>query len=183
MSALRSRPTLRRLDTMTRLLARFAALLLLGAALPALAGALTPLQPGDYARIKSARSGKPFIVTLWGLDCPYCKGNLAMLGAAAKANRQLDLVVIATDTPDDAAALAPLLRQAGLGERRTWVFGDAAPERLRFEIDRQWHGEMPRTYLFDADHQATAVSGSLAAEDFHLWLRRNGLEAPRAVRP
>ncbi|QEL65476.1 hypothetical protein OTERR_20000 [Oryzomicrobium terrae] len=145
-------------------------------ALPALAGTLTPLQAGDYARLKATRSGKPFVVTLWGVDCPYCKGNLAMLAAAAKSNRKLDLVVIATDTLAEADAIAPLLRQAGLAERRTWVFGDAAPERLRFEIDRQWRGEMPRTYLFDADHQVTAVSGALSEDELRQWQRRNGLD-------
>ena len=140
------------------------------------AAVLTPLQPGDFGRIKAARAGKPFIVTLWGVDCPYCKGNLALLASAAKANPRLDLVVIATDSPEEAEAITPLLRQAGLGERRTWVFGDGSPERLRFEIDRQWHGEMPRTYLFDTDQHVTAISGTLSATTLHDWQRRNGLE-------
>ena len=37
----------------------------------------------------------------------------------------------------------------GLGKVEQWVFADPMPERLRFEIDRRWYGELPRTHFYD----------------------------------
>jgi hypothetical protein len=48
-----------------------------------------------------------------------------------------------------------------LQNTEAWVFADSFVERLRFEVDKQWQGELPRTYLFSDDGEAEAVSGKL----------------------
>jgi thiol-disulfide isomerase/thioredoxin len=133
---------------------------------------LRPFGKGDMARLLAEREGRPFILTLWGTDCPHCKGTLRQFAGLTKAHPDLDLVVVSTDSPDDGKTIAGMLKTVGLGERDTWVFA-GAPERLRYEIDRRWGGEMPRTYLFERDHQFAAFSGSVDATALKQWLARN----------
>ena len=48
-----------------------------------------------------------------------------------------------------------------------------APERLRFAIDPRWHGELPRTYLYDRAHVVQAVSGVIPPEQLTKWVKEN----------
>lgn len=157
---------------MRRLLV-LAALLLAQAA--AAAADLRPLGRGDIARLLAERQGRPVAVAFWSVDCPHCKGTLRQLSAVAKANPRLDLLVISTDNLGERKTIAAMLAATGLGELDTWVFGDEAPERLRYEIDRRWGGEMPRTYLYDVDRKVTAFSGTVGDDALADWLARNGI--------
>ncbi len=139
------------------------------------AAELKPLEQGGFEKIKAERQGKPFILTLWGIHCPYCMEGLRHLSALKKNLPKTDLVVISTDTLEVKKSIASMLADAGLDQHDSWVFGEAAPERLRYEIDRKWRGELPRTYLFDADHRVRAVSGTLAKRDLDDWAVRNGV--------
>ena len=150
----------------------FALLTVLGIA-AASAAELRPFGQGEMARLLAEHQGRPFALTLWGLDCPYCKGTLRQLAVLARTHPTIDVVVVSTDTPGESKAIAAMLATTGLAKRDTWVFGDEAAERLRYEIDRRWAGEMPRTYLFDRDHKVTAFSGPLADGVLKQWLSRN----------
>lgn len=146
------------------------------------AAELHPLGRGDVARLLSERQGRPVALTLWSVDCPHCKGTLRQLAALAKANPRFELLVVNTDNLDERRTIAAMLAASGLGERTTWVFGDEAPERLRYEIDRRWGGEMPRTYLYDADRKVAAFSGPVSEDAIADWLARNGIETGRRGR-
>lgn len=143
----------------------------------AAAAELRPFGRGEMARLLAEREGRPFVLTLWSIECPHCGGTLRQLAALAKANPRLDLVVVNTDSFGERPAIAAKLEATGLARRATWVFGDEAPERLRFEIDRRWGGEMPRTYLFDRQHRALAFSGPVEAQALRQWLAQ-GKEQP-----
>lgn len=139
----------------------------------ACAAELRAFGQGEMARQMAEHQGRAFVLTLWGLDCPYCKGTLRQLAALAKTHPAIDVVVVSTDSLGDGKAIAAVLATAGLTKRDTWVFADEAAERLRYEIDRRWAGEMPRTYLFDREHKVTAFSGPLAEGVLKQWLKRN----------
>ena len=47
----------------------------------------------------------------------------------------------------------------GLGSAENWIFSDGFVERLRFEIDPAWQGEIPRTVLIARDGTATTIRG------------------------
>jgi hypothetical protein len=66
-----------------------------------------------------------------------------------------------------------MVRGYGLEKSAQWIFADAMPERLRFEIDRRWHGELPRTYLYDRRHTVQAFSGLIPPEHLAQWVRDN----------
>jgi thiol-disulfide isomerase/thioredoxin len=132
------------------------------------AAELKPFVAGSMAQIQAERSGKPHVVSLWSLTCPPCHEELALLGEFRRAHPKLQLVLIATDSPQDAPALREVLRRHGLETADNWVFADAFVERLRHEIDPAWYGELPRSYLSDGKTTRT-VSGKLNRKQLEAW--------------
>ena len=59
-----------------------------------------------------------------------------------------------------------MLEKHHLNDVENWVFADANSQKLRFEIDPSWYGELPRTYFFDSAHNRNGNSGLLAVQDF-----------------
>lgn len=134
-----------------RLARRFLLMLcLMLAAAVAAAQELQPFVSGSLKEIVATRQGKPFILGLWSLTCAHCRDELTLLSSLKKRYPKLDLVLVSTDTPADRADILATLGQFGLGRAEAWVFADDFAERLRFEIDPKWHGELPRSYLYDA---------------------------------
>ena len=50
-------------------------------------------------------------------------------------------------TRNEGSAASAMLAQTGLATAENWTFGDGFIERLRYEIDPRWQGEIPRTVL------------------------------------
>lgn len=141
--------------------------LLAGAA--AQAAELKPFVAGSMQQIRAAHAGRPFVLVLWSLTCSHCQEELAQIGTLKRRHPQLNVVLVSTDTPDDAAALTATLARHGLARAEAWVYADGFSERLRFEIDPRWGGELPRTYFFDRAHAVTARSGALAPAELERW--------------
>ncbi len=120
--------------------------------------------------IKRDFAGRPFILSLWSISCSHCLRDLPMLKQAAA--RGANLVLVSTDSLDDAEEIRAALRRAGLARGDSWVFADDVPERLRYAIDPDWHGELPRTYLYDRAHGREAVTGLLSRKQLEQWLQR-----------
>jgi thiol-disulfide isomerase/thioredoxin len=126
---------------------------------------------GSLAQIQAARQGKPFVLAFWSIGCTHCPTELKTLGDLKRRHPKLDVVLVAADTPDDAPQTALLAKSYGLGKVEQWVFADLMPERLRFEIDRRWYGELPRTHFYDRNHKVEAVSGVVPEERLQRWIR------------
>ncbi|CAH1905639.1 AhpC-TSA domain-containing protein [Candidatus Nitrotoga sp. HW29] len=126
---------------------------------------------GSYQQIVSARAGKPFIISLWSLDCTYCRDDMVLFGKLSKKFPDLDLVLISTDTPDQTKEIARTLQKYPLKKAESWVFADSFVERLRYEVDTQWYGELPRTYFYDAQGHVLALSGRLDYAQIERWIR------------
>ncbi len=149
----------------------FALLLCLGAACASAAQEAKPFVRGSQQEIIFARTGKPFIIGFWSLTCTNCRDDLALFGKLAKKYRNLDLVLVSTDSPEQKREIALTLQHYRLGRAESWVFADSFTDRLRFEVDPQWYGELPRTYFFDADGRSTAVSGKIDHDQFEHWIK------------
>lgn len=120
---------------------------------------------GSYQAILDERQGKPFIMVLWSLDCVHCYAELELLGRFIKTHPDLNLVLVSTDSLADLNEIRPVIQQHGLQDTPLWIFAEAASQRLRFEIDRHWYGELPRNYIFNARHSRRAKSGALSLSD------------------
>lgn len=145
---------------------------------PALAAQeIKPFVRGSYREIVAARRGKPFIVNFWSLSCSYCKVELVMLKKLARKYPALDLVLVSTDTPEEEKEISATLAEYSLGKAEAWLFADSFADRLRFEVDRTWQGELPRTYFFGAQGEVNGISGKLEQKALEQWIEEQ--YAPR----
>lgn len=141
---------------------------------PASAAGPQSFTPGSLDAIKAKHAGRPFILSMWSVNwCGHCITELTMLGKVARNNKSLPLVLVSTDTPEFSAAIQQTLDRLGLAQKENWVFDDDIPERLRQAVDPSWHGELPRTYLYDARHQREAVMGVLGEKQLQAWIRQH----------
>jgi thiol-disulfide isomerase/thioredoxin len=120
---------------------------------------------GSYRTILEQRQGQPFVMALWSLDCVHCYAELELLGRLAKAHTDFNLVLVSTDSFADLNEIRQVIEQHGLQDIPQWIFAEPASQRLRFEIDPHWYGELPRNYFFDARHSRRAKSGALTQSD------------------
>ncbi|MDD5300274.1 MAG: TlpA disulfide reductase family protein [Gallionella sp.] len=132
---------------------------------------IKPFVQGTYQQIVSARQGKPFILGFWSLSCGYCKVELAMLKKLARKYPKLDLVLVSTDTPEEEKMVSATLAKLSLNKAETWLFADGYADRLRFEIDKKWYGELPRTYFFNTNGEVKAISGKLEQGEVEQWIK------------
>lgn len=132
-----------------------------------------PFVAGSLAKILAARQGKPFVLAFWSVTCTHCPTELKALGNARKTHPEFEVVLVAADTPEDAPLAAKMAARFGLGKVEQWIFADDMPERLRFEIDPRWHGELPRTHFYDRDQRVEAVTGVVPSQRLAAWVKAN----------
>jgi hypothetical protein len=98
---------------------------------------------------------------VWSLDCEYCQASFKTLAQEKRKHTDLTVITLATDAAADAQTaglITKKLAASGLAAN-AWAFGAAPSEQLRFAIDAGWHGEMPRSYWFNARGEKVAYSG------------------------
>src|SRR5258705_4361753 len=131
---------------------------------------LKPFGRGSWQDVLRSHTGHPTIVHFWGVTCGPCKIELPLLGAFMKDHPAIDVVTISADlVPDLPGAARAMLEKAGLGSAENWIFNDGFVERLRFEIDPAWQGEIPRTLLIARDGTVTTIEGSAEISDLGKW--------------
>lgn len=133
---------------------------------------IKPFVRGSYQQIVSARQGSAFIVSFWSLSCSYCKAELGMLKKLAGKYPKLDLVLVSTDTPEEGNLVSSALEKNSLKKADAWLFADSFTDRLRFEVDKGWQGELPRTYFFGTKNEVTAISGKLEWDVTEQWIKQ-----------
>jgi thiol-disulfide isomerase/thioredoxin len=154
---------------------RFAGILGLGvliASAMALAAppALKPFERGTWQRVLKGHAGRPTLVHFWGVTCGPCKVELPLLGQFAKDHPGIDVITISADlVPNLTAATQSMLDKAGLSSAENFIFSDGFVERLRFEIDPAWQGDIPRTMLISRDGTISTIEGSAEIADLEKW--------------
>ena len=132
---------------------------------------LAPFGRGSWQKLLRAHAGHPTIVHFWGVTCGPCKVELPLLGAFMRDHQGVDMVTISADlVPDLPATTRAMLQKAGLGSAENWIFDDGFVERLRFEIDPAWQGDIPRTLLVAGDGAITTIEGSADLAEIGKWL-------------
>ncbi|CAN5905975.1 TlpA disulfide reductase family protein [soil metagenome] len=130
-----------------------------------------PFERGSWATLRSQHAGKPTVIHFWGLTCAPCLVEMPAWGKLQAERRDLNLVLLAADPlPQDPARLDATLQRAGLGKSESWGFTDRFYERLRYEIDPAWAGELPRTVMIDRDGKVQVLSGVADLATVKAWL-------------
>ncbi len=140
--------------------------------------AFRPLQAGSFGTLVDARRNQPFLLILWSITCGPCRDEFALLREMRLRHPGLPLVLVSTDDHGDAVVAGKALEEFGMAGEESWIFADDA-QKLRYEIDPGWYGELPRAYFYDPRHRREGVSGRLARARIERWLESwSGKPAP-----
>jgi thiol-disulfide isomerase/thioredoxin len=131
---------------------------------------LKPFERGSWQQVLRSHAGRPTLVHFWGVTCGPCKVELPLLGEFMKGHPAIDVVTISADlVPDLPGATRSMLQKSGLSSAENWIFNDGFAERLRFEIDPAWQGDIPRTMLIARNGTITTIEGSAEIADLEKW--------------
>ena len=154
----------------TKILAAAIALLMVSGG-ATIAADLHPFVRGSWKTLRQAHAGKPIVVHFWGLTCGPCLVELPNWTNALKKRADLKLVLVdASPFGDEPGEVTAALKKAGLDSQENWLFADSFEERLRFEIDPRWRGEMPYTLLIGRDGKVTGMTGVMDFKKLDAWL-------------
>ncbi|ARJ65762.1 thiol-disulfide isomerase [Magnetospirillum sp. ME-1] len=128
-----------------------------------------PFVRGSWQTLLQAHAGRPLAVHFWSLTCAPCLAELPQWRDTVKAGG-VDVVLVTTDPPEDTPKVERTLKRAGLDKVESWGFADSFVEKLRFEIDREWRGELPLTILVTASGKRESRTGTLSRQDMESWL-------------
>lgn len=126
----------------------------------------------SFEEIKSSFEGEEFLLGLWSVDCPPCMVEMQYMAKLIELNPDIPYVLISTDPIEQRENSAEYLEDVGLAELKSWMFADSFVERLRFSIDPNWYGELPRSYYFDNTHGMKSHSGIVSEELLRGWFNR-----------
>ena len=146
------------------------ALLLSLLAMTSLRAEILDFKHDSLSTIVEQHAGTHFILFVWSIDCPACKSDLANFSRLKKAEFNNRIVLLNSDGQLSKERVAKTIMEFGLRELENWKFAYSAIARLRYQLDREWAGELPRSYLYAADGSSQAFSGSLDIDDLTRWL-------------
>jgi thiol-disulfide isomerase/thioredoxin len=134
-------------------------------------GELHPFKRGSWQEIRRAHAGAPIVVHFWGLTCGPCRTEMPKWGQLLQERRDLKLIVVDADlVPNTADAVSETLAKTGLSDAENWMFADDFAERVRFEINPRWRGEIPMTLLLARDSKTTTIEGAADPAQVRAWL-------------
>lgn len=121
---------------------------------------------GSYQQILNDNAEKPFVLAIWSVDCPSCLKDMDVLYNVHHNHPDLKIVMLSTDETDASEEVQNILIQHKLDDLDNWIFGSDDAQKMRYEIDPRWYGELPRTYFFTSSHTRIGKSGALKIEEF-----------------
>ncbi len=136
----------------------------------AVADGIKPFVSGSMAQINTTQQQRPMIVSFWSIDCPPCYKELRLWRELSSRHQQLNLVLVSTDDVESRAEVQQVLQEQGVSHLQSWQFADGNAQRLRYEIDKRWHGELPRTYFYAPAGEISVLSGVIDLIKVEQWL-------------
>ena len=121
---------------------------------------------GSYPQLLEKHTGRPVMLVIWATTCATCMKKMPMLNKLKEDQPDVKIILLSVDELADTKQVQTILTRHGLTDLENWIFADENAQRLRYEIDPQWFGELPRTYFLDGKHQREGISGALSYEDY-----------------
>ncbi|QGM96890.1 TlpA family protein disulfide reductase [Methylocystis parvus] len=144
------------------------------AATGALALDFKPYGRGAFAQIVKTHAGKPLIIHFWSVTCPPCIAELPQWTKLISDHAEIDVVFVNADDAEDRARAEARVEKAGLSKANHYGFEDDFVDKLYFEADASWRGELPFTALVAPDGGVTAVTGAIDDPLVTRWLEKRG---------
>jgi len=153
---------------------RFAALVLAFALAASSAAAFDfkPYGRGAFSQLTKTHAGKPLIVHFWSVTCPACLAELPQWAKIAGEKKGIDIIFVNTDSDEDRARAQARIEKVGLSSADHYGFADDFVEKLYFEADSTWRGELPFTALVAPDGAIVTVTGAVDDPLIVEWLEK-----------
>ena len=120
-------------------------------------GSTAPVRPWQLAGNSQGPCRAPDGGAFLGTDLRPLPDRNARWGSRS-GTADLNLVVINADlVPNEPEAVSTCWLRRDWRPAENWTFDDDFVERLRYEIDPQWRGEIPRTLLIARDGSTTVI--------------------------
>lgn len=133
---------------------------------------LKPFVPGSYQQLLDSNANKPFMLVIWSITCSSCLKDMALLNKMHLENPSVNIIMLATDDASESDQIQQILAKNQLTGLENWIFADENPQKLRYEIDPKWYGELPRTYFLNKKHEREGISGVLSQEDYEGYFKK-----------
>lgn len=125
----------------------------------------------SWQDLTDAHKGQRLIVHFWSLACAPCLTELPEWGKFLAGHPGAPLVLISWESrPQPAERIRATLAKAGLAGAENWTLIDGFEQKIRFALDRDWMGELPRTQLIAQDGSVTTISGAMDFSKLAAWL-------------
>ncbi|WP_411726823.1 TlpA family protein disulfide reductase [Methyloglobulus sp.] len=133
---------------------------------------LKPFAPGSYQQLLDSNANKPFMLVIWSITCSSCLKDMALLNKMHKNRPEMNMVMLVTDDASATEQIQQILAKNELTGLENWIFADENPQKLRYEIDPVWYGELPRTYFLNKSHEREGISGVLSQDDYETLFKK-----------
>jgi hypothetical protein len=133
--------------------------------------ALKVFGQGSWHDLTGAHKGQKLIVHFWSLACAPCLTELPEWGKFLAGHPGAPLVLVNWETrPQPEDRIRNTLAKVGLAGAEQWALADDFEQKIRFAIDRDWMGELPRTQLIAPDGSLTTFAGAMDFAKLAAWL-------------
>ena len=120
---------------------------------------------GSFEQIVVEKNKQDHLVILWSFDCPPCITELEKISELHQQFPNYQLTLINTDAVDEQVRVKKILQQFNLAGLDSWMFANSDEERLRFDIDPRWYGDLPRSYFFPLKGKIQRLRGALSSAE------------------
>ncbi|MCO7225147.1 hypothetical protein [Pleionea sp. CnH1-48] len=121
--------------------------------------------------LKASNKDKRWVLLLWSQDCEPCLDELDML-SKLKSNMLGQVVLLNTN---DASVLIDegkqIIEQLKLSSTTNFFFTPGKGKKLKYLLDPDWSGELPRSYFVDEDGNMLAKSGMIKEKHLKAWIK------------
>jgi len=119
----------------------------------------------SFEQIVNAKNKQDHLVILWSFDCPPCIKELQKISDLHQQYPDYQLTLINTDSVDEQVRVKKLIQQYNLAGLDNWGFANIDEEKLRFDIDPRWFGDLPRSYFFPLEGKVKRLRGALTSAE------------------
>lgn len=123
-------------------------------------------QKGSYQSILTEYQDQPLVLILWSVTCSACLDEMELIHNIHQQQPKLNMLMLSVDGPEFHQEMTQIIKLAKLTDLDHWGFAEDNSPALRYAIDSQWYGELPRTYFFNAQHDKASISGVLSPKKY-----------------
>lgn len=127
---------------------------------------------GSYQDLLAGKDKRPLVLTIWSTTCSTCMQKMPLLKQLYENRSDIHFVMLSTDDVSASNQVTSVLKKHQLTDVESWVFAEKNAQKLRYEIDPTWFGELPRTYFFSKSNERVGISGAISQQNYEAIFKK-----------